>query len=141
MSLLGELQKLIEEHGSSSILKERLAFWQDRLDGLEKEKKDLGARLAKSEEERNRLSAQLSAEKAAAGKRNLRSEIQLKEGVYIPVGSEVADYGKGPWCSNCFDTKEKLINVHHKIGAMLGNMVSYKWECPSCKSHVRAPAR
>jgi hypothetical protein len=63
----------------------------------------------------------------------------LKDGVYIPVASDVAEYGKGPWCSSCFDTKGQLINVHHKIGGGINGVYWYKYECPTCKASVGAP--
>ncbi len=65
MTLLGEIQKLIEEHGSSSILRERLSSWQEKLDALEKDKKALQTKLANSEKEVAELRTQLATKKAA----------------------------------------------------------------------------
>ena len=91
MSLIGEIQKLIEEHGSASILKERLAFWQDRLEALEREKHQLETKLANCEAENAKLRVQLSALqgseefiecKGALLKRN--SDGTLHEAIYCP---------------------------------------------------------
>jgi len=49
------LEKAINEHGSSAILKERLALVKDMLDKVEKEKYDLERELNKAQEEISRL--------------------------------------------------------------------------------------
>lgn len=54
-----QLQKLITEHGSAAILRERLALFVDKVSHLEKENADLKANLHKSHEECNSLRAQL----------------------------------------------------------------------------------
>ena len=41
MGLFSEIQNLINEHGSSSILRERLALLGDKADAMEKENKEL----------------------------------------------------------------------------------------------------
>lgn len=60
MGLLSEIQKLIEEHGSASILRERLAFWQDRLRAAEEDNVDFQRRIAQLEEENRQLQERLA---------------------------------------------------------------------------------
>lgn len=74
-------------------------------------------------------------------RRNLRSEIELRDCTYVATHGEIPGYGKGPWCTNCFDSAETLITLHHKWSSSIGNVSSYRWECPSCKSSVSAPER
>lgn len=77
--------------------------------------------------------------------RDLRTEIILENNVYFPVNEEVSGYGKGPWCSKCFETTAKLISLHHKVSSAVivagRSSSSYKWECPNCSASVKAPKR
>ena len=71
-----------------------------------------------------------------------RKLLRVRKNVYVAVNNEVEGYGEGPWCTNCFDTKSVLVTLHHKCNSAMavGNasFSSYVWECPSCKSSVRA---
>jgi len=97
---------------------------------------DLKLALADVKEENIELREKLS----AMGKsQSFRPLLELRENVYFPISGEIDGYGKGPWCTNCFDEKEKLVALHHKVSMAIGDFVSYKWECPSCKSSVGAP--
>ena len=69
----------------------------------------------------------------------IRSSLIIKDNVYRAKSDEIDGYGKGPWCTSCFDAKETLVSLHYKISMAIGDHVSYKWECPSCKSSIGAP--
>jgi len=75
-------------------------------------------------------------------KKDYRTLLKQVDNVYIPTQGEIEGYGKGPWCTNCFDTKSILIALHHKVASAMatnsGSFASYKWVCPSCKSSVHA---
>jgi hypothetical protein len=99
---------------------------------------DLKLALVEIKEENIELREKLS---EISKSQSLRSLLEPKENVYLPISGEINGYGKGPWCTNCFDEKEKLVTLHHKVSMAIGDFVSYKWECPSCKSSVSAPKK
>ncbi len=72
-------------------------------------------------------------------KHSLRFQVKLHENVYVPANAEIPGYGKGPWCTKCFDSSGKLITLHHKMAGGINDIIWYKWECPNCKSSVSAP--
>lgn len=97
---------------------------------------DLKMALADVKEENVELREKLS----SLGKsQDLRSLLVLRDNVYWSESGEVSGYGEGPWCSNCFDSEERLVALHHKLAMAIGDFASYKWECPNCKSSVGAP--
>lgn len=61
MNLIKELQKLINEHGCSSILRERLLLFKDQIADLEKERSDLKKALSNASETIAQLTRQLEA--------------------------------------------------------------------------------
>ena len=65
MSLLSDLEKLINEHGSVAILKERLALLCDQAQLLEKQIETLQVEAAKFQEENTNLRQQLQAKTRA----------------------------------------------------------------------------
>lgn len=139
MSLLGEIQKLIEEHGSAAILEQRLKFWQEKLEALDKENKEVKAKLALIESDNQGLQKRLAENERQIGTKDLRSQLRFEKNTYVAANGEIPGYGKGPFCTNCFDTSEKLINLHHKMAGFINNVSWYKWECPKCKATVSAP--
>ena len=100
---------------------------------------DTKMRLVEAQEEILELRDQL---KQQGHKIDLRSQIRIEEGKYVPVGDGIPGYGKGPWCSRCFDSEERLITLHRKAGAGIAtsrrSWSSYVWECPECKSRIPA---
>ena len=99
---------------------------------------DLKMALADVKEENVRLKEKLA---EIERHESFRGLLELRDNVYFPTSGEIEGYGKGPWCTNCFDEKEKMIALHHKVSMILGNVVGYTWECPSCKSSVGAPEK
>jgi hypothetical protein len=97
---------------------------------------DLKLALADVKEENLELREKIS--KLSASK-SFRGQLVLKDNVYYPKDIQIEGYGNGPWCTNCFDSKEKLVVLHHKVSMAIGDFVSYKWECPNCKSAISAP--
>ena len=103
MSLFGELQKLIEEHGSASILRERLAFWQDRLEALEKEKTQLETKLAFCEAENAKLRLQTTARQEAeefveykGALLKVKTDGKFHEAIFCPK-CKLSTSPKGDW--------------------------------------------
>lgn len=97
---------------------------------------DLKMSLADVKEENANLREQISSLIKAD---KIRSLLIIRDNVYWAEKTEIEGYGKGPWCSSCFDEKEILVSLHHKMSMAIGDHVSYKWECPSCKSSIGAP--
>ena len=64
MGLLDTFQKLIEEHGSSSILRDRISLHKDEIRKVEKELGYLKKRCSDLEEENAKLRAQLESKSA-----------------------------------------------------------------------------
>jgi len=60
MSLIALIEKLITEHGSSAILKERLGFLRDQISTLEKENSALKSENAIFKSEKNTIQSQLN---------------------------------------------------------------------------------
>lgn len=69
---------------------------------------------------------------------NVRDLLKLTKNAYWPKTEGTLGFGSGPWCSSCFDREEKLITLHYNVALVVNDFVSYKWECPSCKSVVSA---
>src|SRR5882762_11100078 len=61
MSILSDIERLITEHGSAAILRERLALIADQAKALEKQIEDLKRKVAALEQEKSRLNAELAA--------------------------------------------------------------------------------
>ena len=59
MGLVSELQNLINEHGGSSILRERLAFFSDQINALEKENEALKKQIEQQSAEIHQLEQQI----------------------------------------------------------------------------------
>ncbi|HHF2883495.1 TPA: hypothetical protein ACPJZ6_000082 [Vibrio diabolicus] len=76
-------------------------------------------------------------------KKSLAGLVTRNENLLLPKDSEIEPYGRGPWCTSCFETQDKLITLHHKFdqAVMVGSIAasSYKWECPACKNRFPAP--
>ncbi len=76
-------------------------------------------------------------------KKSLAGHVTREGNLLLPKSTEIEPYGKGPWCTSCFETKDKLITLHHKFssGVAIGSFSasSYKWECPACKNSFSAP--
>ncbi|MBC5833130.1 hypothetical protein [Vibrio metschnikovii] len=76
-------------------------------------------------------------------KKSLAALVTRDGNLLLPKDTEIEPYGKGPWCTSCFETQDKLITLHHKFssGVMVGSLASssYKWECPACKNSFSAP--
>lgn len=71
-------------------------------------------------------------------------DLVTREGnLLLPKNTEIEPYGKGPWCTSCFEDKDKLITLHHKFSSAVAigsfSASSYKWECPACKNSFAAP--
>jgi len=65
MSLLGDIQTLIVEHGSASILRERLLLIQDQAKVLEKQVEELQGKVSALEQANRQLQGQLAAKSSA----------------------------------------------------------------------------
>jgi len=59
MSILGDLQKVINEHGSSSILRERLSLIKDQLAVLQEERADLMKQINELQAENQQLKKEI----------------------------------------------------------------------------------
>ncbi|MDN4502083.1 hypothetical protein QX776_06700 [Alteromonadaceae bacterium BrNp21-10] len=74
---------------------------------------------------------------------DLKNLVKKEGNILLPKESEVKGYGTGPWCTKCFEADGKLISLHHKLGTAMvtskASFSSYKWECPLCKTFIRAP--
>lgn len=68
MGLLDGLEKLITEHGSAAILKERIALLNDKHAAVEAKVKELERTVSEQREQIDRLNGENSALKAAAAK-------------------------------------------------------------------------
>lgn len=99
---------------------------------------DLKLALADVKEENINLREENSSLKKSV---DFRAMLTLKNNVYQPVNEEINGYGKGPWCTNCYDTSGKLVVLHHKLAISFGDVSSYQWVCPHCKSSVSAPKK
>jgi hypothetical protein len=111
MSILGDLERLIIEHGSAAIMKERLALVRDQMESLEKEVADLKAKNAELEHQIARLRRQL--EQATVPEEFTKhrgvlfrrlSNGKYEEAVYCPRCKipMVSSMGATPfWCSSC----------------------------------------
>ena len=101
---------------------------------------DLKIALADVKDENVNLRSEISELKT---KKSVREYLVLKDNAYWPKEGQIEGYGSGPWCSKCFDSSGVLISLHHKLASAMamGNasFSSYKWQCPECKSSVRAP--
>jgi len=59
MGLLGDIQKLINEHGSSSILRDRLSLIKDQLAALQEERAELARQVAALQAENRQLRTEI----------------------------------------------------------------------------------
>jgi septal ring factor EnvC (AmiA/AmiB activator) len=78
MGIFSEIEKLITEHGSAAILKERIALAEDQYAALERKLSDAEARLQKTEAERERLG--LENGKLAEKVQNLEEQLLARRG-------------------------------------------------------------
>lgn len=100
MGFLDGLEKLINEHGSAVILKERIELANDKFSALEQKLSDSELRVKKLEPENERLSVDL--QEAQVKIRNLEEQLvnlhdnalSLKYGVYW-------DKNGNPFCPKC----------------------------------------
>lgn len=65
MGILGDLERLINEHASASVLKERIALAEDKYAALERKVKELDEANAKLQRENTELSRRIPPEHAA----------------------------------------------------------------------------
>ncbi|MGL4604677.1 MAG: hypothetical protein ACRCU9_11080 [Iodobacter sp.] len=96
---------------------------------------DLKLALADVKEENIALREEINSLKKSI---DLRSLLTIKDNVYLPVSGEIDGYGKGPWCTNCYDSNDILVTLHQKSSIVIGDYTSYKLECPKCKSSTSA---
>lgn len=134
--------KLLESKDARKVSTEILKI-QSLVATLQSEQAALSERNAELQHENLQLRKELDQAVTThrARKPNLRSQLSLQDNVYLPASDGVPGYGTGPWCTNCFDTSEALITLHHKAAGGINDVVWYKWECPNCKSSVAAPRR
>jgi len=78
MGLLDGFEKLINEHGSAAILKERIALANDQYTALEKKSKESESRVTELESENKTLHLEL--EKAKAEIESLKGDVEKPDG-------------------------------------------------------------
>lgn len=107
MSVIDLFEKLINEHGSSIILRDHLAFLRDQFAALEK-------KLAICMEERTKLKAE---------NENIKAKIDVLERKQ-KTGPKI--------CPNCGEEKGKLIKtIPDPIFGDLGGLISH-YKCENC---------
>jgi regulator of replication initiation timing len=100
------IEKLINEHGSSTILKERLELLKDQISALEKENDTLKSENAILKDKIKHLES----------KQNIIFEIPF----YWIITGEKKD---GPFCQRCFDKDNKLIRLQNNVdGSFICNV-------------------
>jgi thiol-disulfide isomerase/thioredoxin len=134
--LFEAIDKAINEHGSAAIMKERLELFRERMQNVEIQIQEMLDRHAKEirdlKESHAKEIATVKEKYEAAARKDLRSQIVLADGVYVPIQGVIDGYGKGPWCPKCFDEKEKLINIHRKQAGFVNDYTWYAMMCPVC---------
>lgn len=71
---------------------------------------------------------------------DIRSRLIKSGNTYVCQKDEIEGYGKGPWCTRCFDCEDKLVTLHTKnraIGTTGSRARTYSTqylECPKCKT-------
>jgi hypothetical protein len=69
---------------------------------------------------------------------NIRSKLTRSGNTYIVQNGAIEGYGSGPFCTQCFDSEEKLVALHSKNRAIgttgrHGKIYSSQHlECPKC---------
>jgi hypothetical protein len=92
-ALSKQLEKLINEHGSAAILRERLALFVDKISQLEKENADLKTELHKTHEECIRLRSQIKNQSVA-------NEFVEHEGFLFKI-KPTGGYHSAVYCPSC----------------------------------------
>ncbi len=93
MGLLADLQNLLNEHGSASILKERLALFMDKVAKLEAEKRDFVEALADIQIQNTKLHKQLKTQAVA-------DEFTEHRGMLFKV-NPLGGYHQAVFCPSC----------------------------------------
>ncbi len=105
MGLLNNIQTLINEHGSSTILRERLSLLKDQIEMLEKENLDLKATLSDIRIENTKLREQIS--------NQLSSEqfVEFRGGLFKPKPN--GSFHKAVYCPKCKSPMSFLHGENH----------------------------
>ncbi len=122
MNLLSAFEKLINEHGSSAILRDHLSLFRDQLVALEKEHSVL-------KEQKSILDSQI--EKLEKDNGELRNEIQkYKQLAYYKMkwGCVVFHDDDRLYCPKCYFDKSKKIPTSRKS-------VKYRY-CAVCQTDI-----
>lgn len=102
MGLISDLQNLINEHGSSSILRERLLLMKEKVECLEKEVSDLKEALCDSQKEITKLRKQIE-EKAPS-----EEFVEHRGVLFKRLGG---GYHQAVFCPNCQTSMFSLHNI------------------------------
>lgn len=118
MNLFKLIEKAINEHGSSAILKERLELIKDYLSKAEDEKADLQERVTVLENENRELRERLETK---ASKEELGDPVR-QWGCYKFEGKN------GLFCPVCFEKEGVLMPA--------SRLPRGRYSCPSCKAQL-----
>ena len=102
--LLDALTKLLNEHGSSEILRERLALLRDQTQALEKENVELKKSVTDLEDRNRNLAAQLKAQ--------ARSEEFVERRGVLFKRNPAGGYHEAVYCPICYST---LGTIHPEL--------------------------
>ena len=112
MGLLREIQNLLNEYGSSSVLRDRLLLIKEQTDQLADECRDLKMKLTQFEEENVKLKEQLKAQ-------TITQEFVEYRGAFFKRGLSGA-YDPTVYCPSC----------HAPLGSMEG---FFPYACDKCE--------
>lgn len=117
MGLISDIQNLINEHGSSSILRERLLLLQEKVAEIEEERRQVVEELANARQEAMDLRAELDRLKVDPGfKEHLGAVFKRK-----PSGS----YAPTPCCPHCHSPMASEFKVFNYKCSKCGHIADF----------------
>lgn len=125
MGLLDGFERLINEHGSAVILKERIELANDKYSALEAEEKSLRSENEALRLDNGKLKEQVRALEEKLSFNSHPFKFDEKTGTLINAVDNFR------YCAKC--------NANNKLSPLKNG--SYGWECPVCNSKFPDPAR
>lgn len=108
MGLLDGLERLITEHGSAAILKERIALANDKYATLEKRAAELEAENRRLREQNKQLEAQIGRASADPCPRCRRPAYELVDSKPDPIFGDLGASRRTYKCSSCGFSESKI---------------------------------
>lgn len=129
MNIFTEIEKLINEHGSAAILKERIALAREQNEALVGEVKSLKTELAALKTIKAEIESELKELRQYTDFENLLKFNEHKGYYEITEGNRT-----GKYCPVCHDDRNKLIRLQpfqiHPSNR--GHVRNFNWICPTC---------